>query len=444
MKRTIILGGFVLLLHNIFTVAKKFKIDEVEVQVWEVYKVPSQSEKDPQELYLLKKLNVLDEESIPFQTHKTFILLKILHIQWFISYWLGKETTIKQKLETAALTGELWHQIVTTPRTDLILKLETKPIDKGLYYDIYINQQSCTLTPMTNAKEKRPMNYEYVNLPSNDRVIPNITRETENNESDLFKIFFGKYAGKLLQRTEKLQVPDLYEINLENEEEICINLVPLDIEKKEKNSYVLDEGNVISDSGESDIKETLVHNLIYEKLPNNIKIKLMKYHSIESRIKYLKRVDQKSKPYTGESSSAENTTASKEKKKKILFKVNSFKKTGETEESIYVDLHPLNVNSISEDTCYILENKIVNNFYIYIGTECRLNIIKLALEIMEKVNETQNFKKVIFAVNTGRKEPVAFWVNFEDYTEFIISSSIPLNNFSHRLMSSIGDIPFQD
>lgn len=102
----------------------------------------------------------------------------------------------KQKLETAALTGELWHQIVTTPRTDLILKLETKPIDKGLYYDIYINQQSCTLTPMTNAKEKRPMNYEYVNLPSNDRVIPNITRETENNESDLFKIFFGKYGNK--------------------------------------------------------------------------------------------------------------------------------------------------------------------------------------------------------------------------------------------------------
>lgn len=30
----------------------------------------------------------------------------------------------------------------------------------------------------------------------------------------------------------------------------------------------------------------------------NTEIKLMKYHSIESRIKYLKRVDQKSKPYT--------------------------------------------------------------------------------------------------------------------------------------------------
>lgn len=101
--------------------------------------------------------------------------------------------------------------------------------------------------------------------------------------------------------------------------------VPLGIEKKENNSYVLDEGNVISHSGEGDFKEILVSNLIYEKLPSNIsryleyhffkfyqedtvilylkssvrniEIKHMKYHSIDKRIDNLKRVSPKSKSY---------------------------------------------------------------------------------------------------------------------------------------------------
>lgn len=102
----------------------------------------------------------------------------------------------KQKSETAALTGELWHQIVNIPKDDFISKWEKIPTCGLLYYNININQEGCNLTPKTDTEEQNPMYYEYVEFRSSDRFIPTLTRETENNESDLFKIYFGKYGNK--------------------------------------------------------------------------------------------------------------------------------------------------------------------------------------------------------------------------------------------------------
>lgn len=105
------------------------------------------------------------------------------------------------KLKTAALVGELCYQIVHSL---------TDPKEKELLYEIRTNKKGAFhLNPWTSSSTGKLIKL------SNSDVIPTINRETESNESQLFKTYFGQYGNQffvffsLFNVTEFLSIVDI-------------------------------------------------------------------------------------------------------------------------------------------------------------------------------------------------------------------------------------------
>lgn len=421
MRKTVIFSEFILLFLNILVIAQKFRIEKEEVQVWEVF----QGTND------IMKLNMF-ESHIPFDANRMFILLKILHPRWSIFYWLGKETTIEQRKNTAVLAGELWYQIINHLYKELIENLNNTCHYVHAWYQFDSTTKSFILELLTNYSERVSSALLVPDTFSKrTRIIPTIHRETEDNESELFKIYFEKYVTNF-QLARRVKISDLYEIKWNNDM-VSIDLIPLHSQKNEnENLYVLDKGNEIIyskiyHSRLVSSKITLIYDLINEQLPNRTIIKPIGIEdTIDNYIGAPELVNQEPVPDT---------------KNKILFKLQS---SGESTHMVNV---PLSVNEISEYTCYVLWNETTRYLYIYIGKYSNLYLIYTVLIFVENMSTKQRLEKIIFAADTNlfvldknRKHPTAFWVNFDNnFTHYWTFAKNELSTYVFSLLKNFVD-----